>query len=537
MSLKSLPQLGDSSWGIPLNMHIAQLQNPTNGAINSFDEFSQRPINLTADDQGKTYIYIQTGNFHQWTGTAWKILNQTVVNVKDYGAIGDGAIDDTIKIQALINTGVAEILFPKGKYRITTELKLAGPLVLTGDSGNWYPISGLANDFEQSSKYVSFYCNQIVGYLFNTRNTNHKFSISGIFFDGSNGQGYPNISETWQGLITNSDTSGSAVQPYYFILERVGVAFSNSITPAINLLNFTMAQINMCKIYYWPNGIGIQITGQTTTVSIIKSYFNYSKQNISILGSVSDITIRDCIFESSVTAISCYGSILTLYSCYFENIGYDVYGRNAQVNLEGLVPRSFNIGNFSDVTGNVKAVVTVMYTIASFYSCTFRYKNTSGGQRPWFEGLGRSLGAGYTGGSATFYNCSFYDFNSKVFENSLPGDENYAICYYSYEPISIVGSNILPLSEVRKITKGNANIKYGTNKLLHCSIANGKLTFDANPDNEYAKMNIPVNGVHEIGDIIHASIVSAGSYQSYICISDGTSTTPGVWKGFGLIQP
>ena len=66
---KSIPQLGDANWGTPLNAHLSQLQNPTNGGINTFEQFSQRPTNLTTDDAGKTYLYTQTGNLHQWTGT------------------------------------------------------------------------------------------------------------------------------------------------------------------------------------------------------------------------------------------------------------------------------------------------------------------------------------------------------------------------------------------------------------------------------------------------------------------------------------
>jgi hypothetical protein len=51
---KSIPQLGDTNWGTPLNAHLAQLQNPTSGGINTFEQFSQRPTSLTTYDIGKT---------------------------------------------------------------------------------------------------------------------------------------------------------------------------------------------------------------------------------------------------------------------------------------------------------------------------------------------------------------------------------------------------------------------------------------------------------------------------------------------------
>jgi Pectate lyase superfamily protein len=134
MPNKSVPQLGDSNWGTPLNAHLAQLQNPNNGGINTFEQFSGRPTNLTTDDAGKTYLYTQTGNLHQWTGTSWKVLNESVINVKDYGAIGDGVADDTAVVQSCIdreylsipNVKFADqgriIYFPAGVYRITSTI-------------------------------------------------------------------------------------------------------------------------------------------------------------------------------------------------------------------------------------------------------------------------------------------------------------------------------------------------------------------------------------------------------------------------------
>jgi Pectate lyase superfamily protein len=132
MALKTLPQVNDLNWGAPLNAHIGQLQSSVDGGINKFEQFSQRPTNLTADDQGKTYLYTQTGNIHQWTGATWKVLNESVINVKDYGAVGDGVVDDTGAIQAGIDYAAAltfttnknKVFVPQGKYKITTTLNL-----------------------------------------------------------------------------------------------------------------------------------------------------------------------------------------------------------------------------------------------------------------------------------------------------------------------------------------------------------------------------------------------------------------------------
>ena len=121
------PTQDAGNWGTILNDHLAQTQNPTNGAFNSFDQFSARPTNLTADDAGKTYLYTQTGSWHEWSGTEWKVLNKSEINVKDYGAIGDG-VDDTTAIQfcldkASVNKGT--VYLPNGVYVISKPLEIA----------------------------------------------------------------------------------------------------------------------------------------------------------------------------------------------------------------------------------------------------------------------------------------------------------------------------------------------------------------------------------------------------------------------------
>jgi hypothetical protein len=136
---KQIPTIGDPNWGIPLNNHLSQLQNPINGGINTFEQFSQRPTNLTADDAGKTYLYTQTGNIHQWTGTTWKVLNESVINVKDYGAVGDYNVtantgtDDSPAIQFCIDN-FDVVFIPKGKFLLNNSLKVISDKKIYGSS-------------------------------------------------------------------------------------------------------------------------------------------------------------------------------------------------------------------------------------------------------------------------------------------------------------------------------------------------------------------------------------------------------------------
>ena len=63
--------------------------------------------------------------------TVQAVLRETV-SVKNFGAVGDGVVDDTAAVQAAINSGAKAIYFPSGTY-IVTELTLASNRRLYGD--------------------------------------------------------------------------------------------------------------------------------------------------------------------------------------------------------------------------------------------------------------------------------------------------------------------------------------------------------------------------------------------------------------------
>jgi hypothetical protein len=162
---KSIPTLSQQNWGQPLNDHLSQLNDPTSGGINKFDTFSARPTNLTTNDAGKTYLYTQTGNIHQWDGSTWQILNKSVINVKDYGATGDKTTDDAPAIQAAVDYALSAVdaaspgypifeykgipvtvFFPYGNYLIKDDIKVNGTIALRGEVGGTYAVSRLMQD-------------------------------------------------------------------------------------------------------------------------------------------------------------------------------------------------------------------------------------------------------------------------------------------------------------------------------------------------------------------------------------------------------
>lgn len=72
-------------------------------------------------DNGGTVIVASDGG-------CWKLAVTCVISVKQFGAVGDGVIDDTVECQAAMNTlgtmGIFTVRFPNGSYKITSSLSV-----------------------------------------------------------------------------------------------------------------------------------------------------------------------------------------------------------------------------------------------------------------------------------------------------------------------------------------------------------------------------------------------------------------------------
>ncbi len=120
-------------------MWIRVVDAQSNTSFNTFKQFAERPTNLLPADSGKKYLFTQTGNFHLWRGTTWQVLNESIINVKDYGAIGDGINDDTAPIQMAIHIHdslkIKKVYIPAGNY-VVSNIGLTSNVELYGDGWN-----------------------------------------------------------------------------------------------------------------------------------------------------------------------------------------------------------------------------------------------------------------------------------------------------------------------------------------------------------------------------------------------------------------
>ncbi len=97
------------------------------GSGDTIDGVSSITISLQWDA-----LFIVSDGVHTWhiinTSTVSPLVpDELPVSVKDYGAVGDGVTDDTVAIQAALNSGKSGIWFPRATYRTTAALSIVTP--------------------------------------------------------------------------------------------------------------------------------------------------------------------------------------------------------------------------------------------------------------------------------------------------------------------------------------------------------------------------------------------------------------------------
>lgn len=81
---KSIPSVGDTNWGSPLNEHLAQLSDPSTGGINIWDDINSRPWtdgdNTRGDFDGYTGVNKSTGRIERWDSTneEWEVIGEKI---------------------------------------------------------------------------------------------------------------------------------------------------------------------------------------------------------------------------------------------------------------------------------------------------------------------------------------------------------------------------------------------------------------------------------------------------------------------------
>lgn len=274
------------------------------------------------------------------TKATYSMIVGAPINVKDFGAVGDGVTNDTAAIQAALDTGAKSIYFPQGTYLTSSTLSIVG------SQRNFFGDGGL-----KSSPVIQANANTFSIFTANGETPQSLLSFSNLTF--KYGQ---------YGFVSNVSLSSGAG-----ILDRtsfVNVTFDQQTICGIygdTTQKLIIGQVKNCLFSYCVGGIK-SLGGNFSIWSIDDSKFEGLNSSALYIYNVNDgqysgtaINVRNNRFEANNGVTSGYYCCdfrstenLNFEGNYFEDTSQDV------MRIYGLYNYSINsriVGNFFGING------------------------------------------------------------------------------------------------------------------------------------------------------------------------------------------
>ena len=261
-------------------------------------------------DDGGSIIVLDNGNVAE-------LITNGVVNVKQFGAKGDGVTDDTTAVKNAVASGY-NLFLPNGTYLVNDTINLTERtgFSLVGEDRN--------HTFIQCGADVTTLFSLIGGgnllfstvCIFGTNTADHAFVI-GTAASGSYAQ-----------------TACSSNRFYNMRVER----FSKSNASAFYFVKGWYNKISNCTIGYSNIGIGFDDNALITTLLIDRqtriSANAYGVKSVSSDAIISDISFENCVFESNTqyaVDLENVKALISIDGCYLEGNanGFKFSGRTS----------------------------------------------------------------------------------------------------------------------------------------------------------------------------------------------------------------
>jgi hypothetical protein len=300
------------------------------------------------------------------TKVTYSMIANGYINVKDYGAVGDGATDDTAAIKAAVAAGLASqqnaagfgdnngttVFFPIGKYRISDAIRIYFGLNLLGEqsgltqAGNAFSTGTvllLSNTKPDGSPWTS---TTVVGG--NVINKRVMFSMD---------DGGPIIMRNFGAICENNND-----------IDSVFLLSGNGFPAPYNTVGVTQALFSGLRIFTF--------------------------ESVFLGTRFADVTIENCGFEYNrfvfrpvSSGFIGYGGINSVTTQYFANFGVVTVDAGASVNDVNFsscifyLPPSSNLSMFAGTGGDISNL--------RFASCDF--SPDAGSTGSYFNNLGTDL--------------------------------------------------------------------------------------------------------------------------------------------------
>ena len=291
---------------------------------------------VTEEGRGGTFIYRSTNSAVNNGGTifnGWTRQYDGAVNVKWFGAVGDGVTDDTIAFQSSLILGATEVL-GVGTYLITDELNLGGlPLNIIGNSVAQYsptPTTQVVLKFSPSADNKTMFKN------FNAKGAR----VKNLSFEGPTNSQDATTREITEDINTdvNLFEFGGNGSPYFAEIENLTIRHFHCAFKYIEQ-TYNWSHISNIKLGYCKFGFSYQ--GGVISHMARFEKIHFANCETGIMGVSEDYNIdgggmpryteiSNCVFEFikyGIYAGSGYNSKapIIIDSCWFEQVATDAW--------------------------------------------------------------------------------------------------------------------------------------------------------------------------------------------------------------------